>query len=119
MLQITTRGPIRDLPSRLAMPHFCVLPAGTPTPPGGYADPLPTAGPYYLAEHQGGNLAVLRANPDYRGTRPRHLDGIIFDLSVADGVGLARVRGGQLDYFEGSNIAVSSRVGWRASRDST
>ncbi len=38
--------PVRDLPARLALPYSCVLPAGTPTPPGGYEDPVPTAGPY-------------------------------------------------------------------------
>jgi Bacterial extracellular solute-binding proteins, family 5 Middle len=69
-LQITTRRPVRDLPALLALPYFCVLPAGTPATPGGYQDPLPTAGPYYLAYHEGGNLAVLRPNPGYRGRRP-------------------------------------------------
>jgi ABC-type transport system substrate-binding protein len=69
-LRITTRRPERDLPARLALPYFCVLPAGTPATPGGYQDPLPTAGPYYLASHEGGDLAVLRPNPGYRGRRP-------------------------------------------------
>ena len=112
-LEITTRRPVRDLPERLALPYFCVLPAGTPTPLGGYQDPLPTAGPFYLAEHEGGVLAVLRANPNYRGPRPRRIDGIVFHINVPERVAIARVRGGQLDYFEGTSTAISPRVSCR------
>ncbi len=113
-LEITTRRPVRDLPARLALPYFCVLPAGTPAPLGGYQDPLPTAGPYYLAEHEGGVLAVLRPNPHYRGARPRRLDGIVFHINVAERVAIARVRGGQLDYFGGASTAISPRVSCRS-----
>jgi DNA-binding SARP family transcriptional activator/streptogramin lyase len=113
-VQITTRRPVRDLPARLALPYFCVLPAGTPTPPGGYQDPLPTAGPYYLAEHHGGILAVVRPNPGYNGPRTRHLDGIIFHMNIADHTGVADVRRGQLDYFDGESVAINPRVSCRA-----
>jgi len=44
-LQIRTRRPMRNLARLLALPYFCVLPAGIPTPPGGYQDPVPTAAP--------------------------------------------------------------------------
>jgi DNA-binding SARP family transcriptional activator/streptogramin lyase len=115
MLQITTRRPVRDLPALLALPYFCVLPAGTPTPPGGFQDPLPTAGPYYLAEHQGGDSAVVRPNPNYVGPRPRALSGITFQLNAAPDRAAARLRRGQLDYLEGARPPVSPRVGCRAS----
>jgi DNA-binding SARP family transcriptional activator/streptogramin lyase len=116
-LQITTRRRVRDLPARLALPYFCVLPAGTPTPPGGYQDPLPTAGPYYLAAHEGGVLAVVRPNPGYRGPRPRRLDGVTFHMNLSDEAGAAEVRRGQLDYFDGgTSAAVNPRVGCRANR---
>lgn len=109
-LVVTTRRPVRDLPARLALPYFCVLPAGTPTPQGGYQEPLPTAGPYYLAEHDGGVEAVVRPNPNYRGTRPRRLDAIVFHIDIAEGSAIAQVRRGQLDYFVGRTTAVSRRV---------
>jgi DNA-binding SARP family transcriptional activator/streptogramin lyase len=112
-LVITTRRPVRDLPARLALPYFCVLPAGTPTPLGGYEDPLPTAGPYYLAEHEGGVLAVVRPNPGYSGTRPGRLDGIVFRIDIGERAAITRVRHGQLDYFTGRSTAVSGRVGCR------
>jgi hypothetical protein len=119
ILQITTRRPVRDLPARLALPYFCVLPAGTPAPPSGYGEPLPTAGPYYLAEHSGGSLALLRPNPGYRGTRPRHLSAIVFRINVAIRAGVARVRNGQLDYYDASTsgalrpVTVGQSVGCR------
>jgi DNA-binding SARP family transcriptional activator/streptogramin lyase len=114
-VRITTRRPVPDLPARLALPYFCVLPAGTPTPPGGYPDPLPTAGPYYLAEHEGGILAVLRPNPGYSGRRVRHLDGIVFHMNLSDRAGVTRVHRRRLDYHDGGSVtAVSPRVACRA-----
>ena len=112
-LVIRTRRPIDRLASRLALPYFCVLPAGIPTPPGGYQDPLPTAGPYYLYTHHQGDLAVLRPNPGYRGPRPQNLDGIIFDLNVDDRTGVTEVHRGHLDYFAGSHVAAGKRLGCR------
>jgi DNA-binding SARP family transcriptional activator/streptogramin lyase len=109
-LVITTRRPARDLPARLALPYFCVLPAGTPTPQGGYQEPLPTAGPYYLAEHDGGVQAVVRPNPNYRGTRPRRLDAIVFHIDIAEQSAIAQVHRGQLDYFVGRSTAMSRRI---------
>jgi ABC-type transport system substrate-binding protein len=109
-LVITTRRPVRDLPARLTLPYFCVLPAGTPTPQGGYEEPLPTAGPYYLAEHEGGVQAVVRPNPNYGGTRPQRLDAIVFHIDIAERSAIAQVRRGQLDYFVGRSTAVSRRI---------
>jgi ABC-type transport system substrate-binding protein len=109
-LVITTRRPVHDLAARLALPYFCIPPAGTPTPQGGFQDPLPTAGPYYLAEHEGGVLAVVRRNPNYNGPRPRRLDGMVFRIDVGERSAIAQVRRGQLDYFVGGSTAVSRRV---------
>ena len=106
----STHRPVRDLPARLAPPYFCILPAGTPTPRGGYQDPLPTAGPYYLAEHEGGVLAVVRPNPGYTGTRPRHLGAIVFHIDIGARSAITQVRRGQLDYFVGTSAALSRRV---------
>jgi ABC-type transport system substrate-binding protein len=115
-LVVRTIRPVDDLAARLALPYFCVLPAGIPTPAGGYPDPIPTAGPYYLAAHQGGEVAVLRPNPGYHGPRGQHLDGLILDLNVDDRTGVSDVRRGRLDYFTGDDEATSSRLGCRLTR---
>jgi DNA-binding SARP family transcriptional activator/streptogramin lyase len=112
-LVIRTLLPVDDLSARLALPYFCVLPAGIPSPPGGYIDPLPTAGPYYLASHQGAGVAVLRRNPGYLGPRPQHLDAIIFEMNIGDPIGIADVSSGRLDYYFGKRVTVAKRVGCR------
>lgn len=112
-IEITTQRPVTGLPARLTEPYFCVLPAGTPALSGGYGDPLPTAGPYYIAEHEGGSLAVLQPNPNYKGPRRPRLDGIIFQMNVPDDTGIAEVRHGQLDYYGGRSVEVNPRVGCR------
>jgi len=114
-LVIRTRRRVNDLAARLALPYFCVLPAGCPAPPGGYLEPMPTAGPYYLAAHFGGTIAVLRRNPGYHGSRPQHLDALVFHI-VDERRGIDYVRRGRLDYFAGSHTAISGRVGCRATR---
>lgn len=54
------------------------VPIGTPIVPNGLKDPIPPAGPYYLSGNLGGVVAVLRRNPNYRGTRPHHLDAVVY-----------------------------------------
>jgi hypothetical protein len=56
---------------------------------------------------------VVRPNPNYRGSRPRRLDAIVFHINVSEPAALARVRSGQLDYFQGRRTAVNPRVGCR------
>jgi hypothetical protein len=111
---IRTTRQVHDLPSRLALPYFCILPAGMPAPPGGIPDRLPTAGPYYVSAR--GNTTVLRRNPGYRGPRPRRLDGIVFSLSVDGQDGGRRVGNGSLDLLAGSQLRVAGRVGCRTTR---
>ena len=113
-LVVRTVRPVPDLPTRLALPYFCVLPAGIPAPPGGFSDRLPTAGPYYVSAR--GGTTVLRPNPGYRGPRPRHLDGIVFNLNVDDDLGVREVREGRLDLFAGSASTIAPRVGCRTHR---
>ena len=111
---IRTTRPVHDLPTRLALPYFCILPAGMPAPPGGMPDRLPAAGPYYVSAR--GNTTVLRRNPGYRGPRPRRLDGIVFSLSVDGQDGGRRVSNGSLDLLAGSQLRVAGRVGCRITR---
>jgi DNA-binding SARP family transcriptional activator len=113
-LVIRTTRPVHDLPERLALPYFCVLPAGMPAPPGGLPDRLPTAGPYYVSAR--GNTTVLRPNPGYAGPRPRRLDGIVFDLSIEADRGPRLIARGDLDVYGGPTLLVSDRVHCRARR---
>ena len=78
MLTIQLVAPAADLPTRMALPFFCAVPGPTPTILNGLEQPIPTAGPYYLAEHIEGVVAVLKRNPNYEGTRPQHLDAIVY-----------------------------------------
>jgi DNA-binding SARP family transcriptional activator/ABC-type transport system substrate-binding protein len=77
-LKITLRRPAGDLPSRMALPYFCAVPVKTPIVANGLEDPIPAAGPYYLASHTGDVVAVVKRNPNYGGARPQRLDAIVF-----------------------------------------
>jgi DNA-binding SARP family transcriptional activator/ABC-type transport system substrate-binding protein/streptogramin lyase len=76
----------------------CAVPRGTPVVPNGLRTPVASAGPYYLAEHAD-SFAVLRRNPNYRGSRPQHLDAIVVKFSMAPGEAASQVENGTLDYF--------------------
>jgi DNA-binding SARP family transcriptional activator len=78
-LAITLRHAAPDFPDRLTMAQFCPVPIGTPiAATGDHDEPIPSAGPYYLTANGGGDLAVIRRNPNYHGPRPRTLDGVVF-----------------------------------------
>jgi DNA-binding SARP family transcriptional activator/ABC-type transport system substrate-binding protein/streptogramin lyase len=76
----------------------CAVPRETPIVPNGVQTPVASAGPYYLAEHAD-SFAVLRRNPNYGGTRPQHVDAIVFKFSIAPGLAASRIANGALDYF--------------------
>jgi peptide/nickel transport system substrate-binding protein len=96
-LTLRLRRPAPDLVARLAMPFFCVVPAGTPIVERGL-DTIPSAGPYYVAARTPGLSVTLKRNPHYSGTRPHHVDEI--DVSVFhDGYGSVReIDTGDADY---------------------
>ena len=52
---------------------FCAVPADLPTVPHGLPYPIPSAGPYYLADRSS-DVFVLKPNPNYHGPRPQRLD---------------------------------------------
>jgi len=76
----------------------CAVPRETPVAPNGVQTPVPSAGPYYLAEHADW-FAVLRRNPNYGGRRPQHLGAIVFKFSIAPGLAASQIANGALDYF--------------------
>jgi len=94
-LSITTSVPSGDLPSRLALPIFCAVPAGTPAP-GHTTGPIPSAGPYYVRAQLADRL-VLDRNPNFRGPRPRRPARIVYLTGVPSGEAVALADGGQAD----------------------
>jgi peptide/nickel transport system substrate-binding protein len=92
------RAPRGDFLARVAMPFFCILPAGTPFTPEGLAGPIPSAGPYYLESWEKNRTAVLARNPFYRGPRPRNPDRIVYNIGIAFEAQQARCERGDSDH---------------------
>ena len=98
--------PATDLPTRLALPFFCAVPAALPAIPHGLPYPIPTAGPYFLADRST-DVLVLKPNPNYHGPRPRRLDAIVYRTGVDTGTAAAQVERGSTDYVGGSDVALA------------
>lgn len=97
-LTITLVRPAADFPERIALSYFCPVPIGTPTIANGLEDPIPSAGPYYLSGNIGGVVAVLRRNPNYRGSRPHRLAAIVYREQPQTGEAVADIEAGNADY---------------------
>ena len=100
VLTIRLVAPAADLPTRMALPFFCAVPVETPIILNGLEQPIPTAGPYYLAEHIEGVVAVVKRNPNYEGARPQHLDAIVYrrpEAGKADAI--SEVERGEADHL--------------------
>jgi DNA-binding SARP family transcriptional activator len=98
-LAITLTHPAPDFPDRLTMAQFCPVPIGTPiAATGDHAEPIPSAGPYYLAANVDGTLAAVRRNPNYHARRPHILDGVVFRQEVPFARTVAQVEAGKSDY---------------------
>ena len=98
-LTIRLETPAADLPARMALPYFCAVPVGTPIVANGLEEPIPAAGPYYLAAHIEGVVAVIRRNPNYPGPRPQRLDAIVYrrpDVPTADAI--SQIERGEADH---------------------
>jgi ABC-type transport system substrate-binding protein len=87
-----------DFPERIALSYFCPVPIGTPTVVNGLPDPIPSAGPYYLSGNLGGVVAVLRRNPNYRGSRPHRLAAIVYREQPHTSQAVAGIEAGHADY---------------------
>lgn len=73
-LSITLVKADADFPVRISLTFFTAVPLGTPVRAHGVDQPIPSAGPYYIAKK---NPLVLKRNPNYRGPRPYRLDAIV------------------------------------------
>jgi len=107
-LTIRLERPQGDFTTR--MTNLCVVPRTLPIDPEGARAPVPTAGPYYVAQYVSGLSAVLERNPYYRGARPHHVDRFVIDLSHDAQTVLDRVDSGQLDYGFVSNQVYAPRA---------
>jgi peptide/nickel transport system substrate-binding protein len=101
--------PVGDFVENAAS-SLCVLPAGHPLEPGGVTPPVPSPAPYYVSEYVPGQRIVLRRNVYYRGPRPHHVDGFVFDLTVDDTQALDEVINGSADYASIPNVVYSARA---------
>jgi DNA-binding SARP family transcriptional activator/ABC-type transport system substrate-binding protein/streptogramin lyase len=97
-LTIRLKARAADLPARMALPYFCAVPVGTPIVPNGLEEPIPAAGPYYLAAHIEGVIAVIKRNPNYRGSRPQRLDAIVYRPNVTTAEAVTQIERGKADH---------------------
>ncbi len=99
-LTIKLDAPAPDLPARMALPYFCAVPVRTPIVPNGLEEPIPAAGPYYLAAHIDEAVAVVKPNPNYPGPRPQRLDAIVYRRpNVRKADALSQIERGEADHL--------------------
>jgi YVTN family beta-propeller protein len=96
-LSITLVEPAPDFLARIAMPFFCAVPLNTPIDPKG-VPAIPSAGPYYIAEHVPNQRIVLKRNPNYHRSRPQRLKEIHYTIGRAPSRNVADVETGRSDY---------------------
>jgi len=104
-ITLVRRAP--DFPERIALSYFCPVPIGTPIAANGIQDPIPSAGPYYLSGNIGGVVAVLRRNPNYRGSRPHRLAAIVYREQPRTGNAVAGIEAGNADYIAEQDPALA------------
>ena len=81
-LTIRLKRPVANLDARLAAPYFCAVPKDTPAISTGLQDPIPSAGPYYVAGVSGGAFEVLRRNPYYPQPNREVFDAFVYEFNV-------------------------------------
>lgn len=86
-----------DFPERISMPFFCAVPAGTPPDPH-LRTPPPGAGPYSVVSYTPGQQIVLRANPNYHGSRSGRFTEIVYSIGIGAQQSLRQVTSGRADY---------------------
>jgi peptide/nickel transport system substrate-binding protein len=96
-LIVRLKKKVPDFPARTTMPYFCPVQKDLPTVPEGVGAPLPGSGPYYISEFVRGSRVVLKRNQYYRGTRPHHLDQLVFQVDSDDVGNIRKVASGERD----------------------
>jgi len=95
---------------------LCVVPRGVPPDPEGVKAPVPSAGPYYVAEFVPNDHVTLLRNRFYRGSRPHHIDRFEIDLSEDAQTILDRTDKNQLDYAWAPNLEYAAHAADYAKR---
>jgi YVTN family beta-propeller protein len=106
-LQIRLTAPAPDLPARLAMLTFCAVPDDTPDIP--QTQPIPAAGPYYIAASSSSQL-VLKRNPNYHGGRPRLAREIIYSFGEQYADAVRSVAQGRSDYVSSVQLLLDASI---------
>lgn len=97
-----------DFVARIAMPFFCAIPPRLPAVEGGVGAPVPSGGPYYVAEWTRKRQLVLRRNPYYRGTRPHRASRIVYTIGAAPETAVLQVEKGEADWIGGLEFPVTA-----------
>jgi YVTN family beta-propeller protein len=108
-LTVTLVQPAADFPARMAMSFFCAVPLNTKIDPNGVRE-IPSAGPYYIAEHVPNQRIVLKRNPNYHGSRPRRLREIRYSIGRSPAKNVADVEAGRSDYLADGYLPPSPEV---------
>jgi ABC-type transport system substrate-binding protein len=90
--------------------YLCVVPRGIPPDPEGVKPPVPSAGPYYVAEYVPNDHVTLLRNRFYRGSRPHHVDRFDIELSMDAQTALDRTDANKLDYAWAPNSDYAVRA---------
>jgi peptide/nickel transport system substrate-binding protein len=82
----------------LSLTSLCAVPSALPPDPEGAHAPLPSAGPYYVAQYAPGKSIVLERNRYYRGSRPHHVSR--FEVAIQGNFDtiLEQVKAGRADW---------------------
>jgi len=112
-LSIRLNAPAGDFPTRLSESFFCPVPIGTPAVAGGVTQPIPSAGPYYVASSHLGQTVLVR-NPNYNGSRPRRIERIVYTAGTPTAKALALVAGGSSEYMDGLTTDFDPALGPRS-----
>jgi peptide/nickel transport system substrate-binding protein len=104
-LQIRLTAPAPDLRARIATTPFCATPDDTPAT--AQHQPIPSAGPYYIASSSQDQL-VLARNRNYTGHRPRVPRQIVYSFDTSLARAITQIEAGRSDY---TNAAVFSGGG--------
>jgi ABC-type transport system substrate-binding protein len=89
----------RPQPLLLAfMTELCAVPPNLPVDAEGAKAPLPSAGPYYVAEYVPGERLRLERNRFYNGTRARHVDRFVAELGADQGSLVDDIASGTYDW---------------------
>jgi peptide/nickel transport system substrate-binding protein len=86
-----------DFPALTTLPFFCAVPPTLPVDAEGIGL-FASAGPYRVTEYRPGERVVIRRNPFYGGSRPRHVDGFNVDLRASLDEPIRRVERGEADW---------------------